>query len=559
MILRLGYLWWRLQEVRRFLSAAQRSRQVQLDVLLEKLRRNADSAFGRDHGFAEVRSVADFRQKVPLTRYEYYRPYVERVKRGEFGAMFGPGAKVLMFALTSGTTDEAKFIPITDQYFREYRDGWNLWGLRNYGDHLDLLAKKTLGLASDWRQFQTEGGTPCGNITGLVTQTAPWISRPVFIIPWTLCLIKDPIAKQYVALRLAMSSRRVGMLMTANPGTLVGMARLADERRESLVRDIYDGTLSADIELPGEVRQVLQRRLEMPYPSRALELDEIIDRTGHLYPRDFWPRLSVLAVWLGGSAGAYLPRLKEYFGEPALRDHGLSASEGRMTIPMEDGSSAGILEFVHHFFEFIPEGERESPQPTVLEAHELEVDKNYYIVLTTSAGLYRYDIQDLVRCVGFRGTAPVLEFLNKGSSFSSITGEKLSEFQAASAVRSAFGELGLPIETFTLAPTFGDPPRYVLLIEAGVGGKDPRTLAARLDRQLGQWNCEYANRRETGRLATAQVREVPAGTWNAFRQARITRVGGSLEQYKHPCLVNDLEFAEKLLAPRSSVGAAVPR
>ena len=67
----------------------------------------------------------------------------------------------------------------------------------------------------------------------------------------------------------------------------------------------------------------------------------------------------MLAIWLGGSVGAYLPRLKEYYGEPALRDHGLSASEGRMTIPMEDGTSAGILEFIHHFFEFIPEEEHE--------------------------------------------------------------------------------------------------------------------------------------------------------------------------------------------------------
>jgi hypothetical protein len=550
MILRLAYLWCRLPEVRRFLRAARRCRQVQHDVLLKKLRRNADSDFGREHGFAEIRSVADFRRNVPLTTYDYYKPYIDRLKRGELHAMFGPGTKLLMFALTSGTTAEAKFIPITQDYFREYHAGWNLWGLRNYGDHLDLLTKKTLGLGSNWRQFCTEGGTPCGNITGLVTQTAPWFARPIFIIPWTLCLIEDPLAKQYAALRLAIASRRVGMLMTANPSTLIGLARLADERRESLVRDIFDGALSKDVDLPGEVRQALHRRVARPRRRRARELERIIENSGHLYPRDFWPGLSVLAIWLGGSVGAYLPRLKEYYGEPALRDHGLSASEGRMTIPIEDGTSAGILEFVHHFFEFIPEGEREGARPTVLEAHELEVGRNYFIVLTTSGGLYRYDIHDLVRCVGFHGTAPVLEFLNKGSSFSSITGEKLSEYQAASAVRAAFSELGLPIETFTLAPAFGDPPGYVLLIERGHCGSDPDILARCVDRQLARWNCEYANRRETGRLAAAAIREIPPGAWNAFRQKRISRIGGSLEQYKHPCLVNDLGFIERLLSPR---------
>ena len=146
-------------------------------------------------------------------------------------------------------------------------------------------------------------------------------------------------------------------------------------------------------------------------------MEKLAARNGHLYPRDYWPKLSVLAVWLGGSVGAYLPRLKEYYGDMALADHGLSASEGRMTLPLEDGTTAGILEFTHQFFEFIPEEEHGHPQATVLEAHELEVGRNYYIVLTTPSGFYRYDIHDVVRCVGYRGEAPSVGVLNKGASF----------------------------------------------------------------------------------------------------------------------------------------------
>jgi hypothetical protein len=491
-----------------------------------------------------------------LTTYEYYRPYVERVKRGELGAMFGPGTKLLMFALTSGTTAEAKFIPITEDFFCEYRTGWNLWGIGAFGDHPRLMMQKTLGLSSNWQQFRTEGGTPCGNISGLVTATAPLMSRPAFIIPWTLTKISDPVSKQYAALRLAVASRRVGMIMTANPSTLVGLARLADARRESLIRDIFDGTLAADLELPGEVRKALLRRTRLRHPARARELEKIVERTGALHPRDFWPWLRVLAVWLGGSVSAYIPRLKEFYGDTVLRDHGLSASEGRMTLPFQDGTSAGLLDYITHYFEFIPEEEHDSPQPTVLEAHELERDKNYYIVLTTSSGLYRYDIHDVVRCVGYRGTAPMLEFLNKGASFCSMTGEKLSEFQAASAVREGYAAAGLPIETFTLAPVFGDPPGYVLLVEAGHGGRNPQELACYIDLRLAHWNCEYANRRETGRLAQVAIREIPPGAWSSFLLHRISRLGGSLEQYKHPCLVHDLGFIEQLLGLPSPLASS---
>ncbi|NUQ61197.1 MAG: GH3 auxin-responsive promoter family protein, partial [Pirellulales bacterium] len=178
MITRWIYLKARSLQVRHFLTAAARGREIQQRVLLDKIHRHADSDFGRQHGFAEVRSVQDFRRRMPITSYDDYRPYVERLKRGDLRAMFGPGTRLLMFALTSGTTSEAKFIPVTQEFFNEYRKGWNLWGLRTYADHMDLLHKKTLQFSSNWQQFPTEGGTPCGNISGLAAETAPLISRP---------------------------------------------------------------------------------------------------------------------------------------------------------------------------------------------------------------------------------------------------------------------------------------------------------------------------------------------------------------------------------------------
>ena len=111
MLIRLTYLWLRNRRVQQFLAGARRARRTQHEVLWSKLRRNADSDFGRQHGFASIRSVADFRRQLPISTYEDYRPYVERVKKGDVGAMFGPGTRVLMFALTSGTTEQSKFIP----------------------------------------------------------------------------------------------------------------------------------------------------------------------------------------------------------------------------------------------------------------------------------------------------------------------------------------------------------------------------------------------------------------------------------------------------------------
>ena len=216
-----------------------------------------------------------------------------------------------------------------------------------------------------------------------------------------------------------------------------------------------------------------------------------------------------------------------------------------MTIPLTGGTSAGVLDFYHHYFEFIPVDEHDKARPTVLEGHELQQGKEYYIVMTTSGGLYRYDIHDVVRCVGFEGQAPLIEFLNKGKNFSNLTGEKLSEHQAIRAVKQSFADLALPIDTFTLAPVMDDQPRYVLLVESLAHHGRSAELAHRVQSNLAAVNEEYGDKCGSGRLLPVQVREVARGTWNALRQER-TGDRGNFEEYKHPCLVGDVNFAERI-------------
>jgi hypothetical protein len=561
MIARYVYLAWLRSRLRHFITNAQHSREFQHRALLSKIRRHADSDFGRDFGFAGIRSVEDFRSRVPVLSYEDHQPYIARVLAGESTALFAPGTQLRMFAMTSGTTGEPKRLPITDELFREYRAGWRIWGAGVYGDHSDLVRKKTLQLTSDWQQYCSPGGAPCGQISGLAAASRPRIANRIFLPSPATARIHNAAAKHYATLRFALATDRVGMIITANPSTLVELARRTDRDSSSLVRDIHDGTLSCDV--PGEVRSALAHRIAHRSPERARELDRLIERHGSLLPKHAWPKLSVLAVWTGGSVGVFLPQLADLYGSTAVRDHGLSASEGRMTIPLEDGTSAGLLDFYHHFFEFIPVDERGSANPTVLEAHELEAGRDYFIILTTSGGLYRYDIHDVVRCVRFEGQAPMLEFLNKGKNFSNVTGEKISEHQAIQAVEQSFRHLGLAIDAFTLAPVMEENPRYLLLLEPKVHAGRQSELAHEVQLRLEQMNEEYAEKCASGRLLPIEIREVEAGTWNNLRREK-TSQRGNFEEYKQPCLVGDLGFVDRLVASarpmvKRHAGAAAER
>jgi hypothetical protein len=282
-------------------------------------------------------------------------------------------------------------------------------------------------------------------------------------------------------------------------------------------------------------------------------------------PKDYWPNLKLLGNWTGGAVSSYLRHYPALFGSTPVRDIGLLASEGRMTIPLESGSPAGVLDPTVNYYEFIPEEEADSDTPTVLEAHELVEGRNYFILLTTPSAFYRYNIYDVVRVVGRFNEAPVLEFLNKGSHIASITGEKLAESQVTSAVDRSLGELSLALTAFTLAPCWDDVlPYYTLLVERGDIASDEiaHRLLTEVDATLCRLNSEYQCKRASRRLGSVRLGWLPQGTWRDFCRNRLERSGGTLEQYKHPCLVNDLQFISRMpvqsvVAVDEPIGASI--
>jgi hypothetical protein len=532
---------------------------TQAELLRRILARQAGTAFGRDHRFADVRTVADYRRNVPVAPYEYVEPYVERVKAGDTNALIA-GDRVLMFALTSGTTAARKLIPVTSQYLADYRRGWNMWGARAYRDHRGrrLFLRAIVQMVGDPEEFRTEAGTPCGNLSGFTAQVQKRFIKWLYAVPAATGKIKDARSRYYVALRLAVP-RTCSMFLSANPSTLVMLGRVLDQEKESLLRDIHDGTLSHDLDLPAGVREYVSARLKAK-PERARELSAVAGRAGRLYPRDVWsPQSMLIGTWTGGSMGPYLRQLPRYYGEPPVRDLGLLASEGRMTVPFANDTPAGVLDITSHYFEFVPEAEADSPSPTVLGAHELREGQSYFIVPTTASGLYRYQISDLVRVRGFLGRTPLVEFLGKGHRFANLTGEKLSEHQVTQALELSAERTGYHVGGYSLAPVWDDAqPYYGLFIEEPDAANESalRYFLSDYDRALGEQNIEYAAKRESARLGPVRAFVLPAGTWANWDRDRLSKTGGSPEQYKHPCLIGDVAFKETLPVLREVASSA---
>ena len=138
--------------------------------------------------------------------------------------------------------------------------------------------------------------------------------------------------------------------------------------------------------------------------------------------------------------------------------------------------------------------------------------------------------------------------MSKGSHFASLTGEKLSEYQVTRAVATVTHRLGLPLPVYAVAPVWDDTtPFYGFFVEVDAWHRQEADKAlTEVDAALSAANTEYASKRASGRLGPVKAMHLPPGTWAEWDETRRRTRGGSAEQYKHPCLIGDMNFKDSM-------------
>ncbi|MBU3906805.1 MAG: GH3 auxin-responsive promoter family protein [Nanoarchaeota archaeon] len=524
-----------------FLELAKDPLKSQENYLLGLIQKNKDTDFGKEHHFNEIRNIQEFQKNIPIRDYEDLRPYIEQVINGNTNALFPK--RPLMFLKTSGTVDKPKYIPITRQTKQENRDSFQTWTYHTILDHPNLAGGTTVIISSASKEGKI-GKYSFGSYSGWMRDNQPFLNKLFYAIPAKIYEIEDENLRYYALIRASIE-QNITMINTANSSTILNLIRKADERKENLIRDVREGTIS--FENIDEKDQKRLRKLRFkPNPNRAQELENIVNETGHLLPKDYWENLVVIGCWKGGSQSIFYSQFDKYFGKVPVRDLGILASEGRITIPITDKGNSGILDIGHTFFEFIPDNEINKQNPQVLTADQLEKDKAYFLLMTTSGGLYRYNINDRIKVTGFRDNTPEICFLDKGKHFSSITGEKLTEHQVVSAMRN----LKTDISEFILHPAMNGEnnlPYYQLLIEGSeLKGLDMNKLQTEYDKELERVNIEYESKRKT-RIDPVRVKRVPNGTFAKIKAEVLHRGKISHDsQYKHQFLNPRINYDKEL-------------
>ncbi len=511
---------------RRELGGAMRDvRATQEARLLDILRRNADTEVGRRHGFATLHDADEYRARVPLTTWDDMAPAVERMVAGEKNVL--TSEDVSFYATTSGTTGRRKLIPVTPSFVQECRAATKLLLRTSLLTFPGFLRGRRLTMRSPHVE-DLGAGTLAGSITVALSGGLDEAEGAFDAVPSAVYRVADFESRYRLCVRFALQED-VTLVSAINPSTLLLFARTLEQHAQDLAASLESGALGEDLVLDDDLRRQLEGRARKD-PAAARRVRQSLERHGRARMRDAFPKLCGLVCWKGGSAPWYLSQLTSSYGELPVLDYGYAASEGCFGAPLSAEGAASLLVPHGHFVELVPEDDMEDlrrgrPTQTCL-LDEARPGQRYYVVVTSSAGLYRYDMNDVVEVTGRMGSAPLVVFRHKGGNMSSLTGEKLGESHVVRAMDRA-SQGAERLAGFTLAPWLpsaeGEPPVYVLALdeEAALDPAARAALAQRFDDALRVENSEYEAKRASLRLGAVRAVALPAGAIARHRSRRV--------------------------------------
>lgn len=525
-------------------KASKNTKKSQEKILRQILEYAKDSEWGKNHNYAEILTAktADelfkkWQENVKPTDYEDIREFVERHKHGEENVLF-PG-KPMMYATTSGTTKEPKWIPITDQYYNNaYSKMTKLW-LHSFQMHRPKVFENVCtSIVGKAIEGEAPDGTVCGSVSGVTRRDCPNFIKNLYAEDNAVFAISDYKARYYTIMRTGIE-KDVHLLVTANPSTIVEMQNNVNEFFDEYVKDIENGTLSQNIKIEPELREIIEKRFS-PNPQRAKELRELKEKYTNVLPKHYWPNIQVLTTWKCGNTHVYLDKFKDSFPEKMLhQEFGYFASECRAGLVM-NGKSDTVL-FPHmNYFEFISDQDLENPNPKFLQLHELELGKRYCIYVTTFAGLYRYNMNDMIEVTGFYGTTPTIQFIQKINGIISLTGEKLHERQFIEAVRQAEKETNLPTKFFV---GFADIEQstyhfYYEFADTSIDQAKAEEFTKVVDNNLKALNVEYLAKRDSFRVKDPIAHLLQNESFETYKK-RCIENGSRDGQFKLNLLMQD--------------------
>ncbi len=526
---------------RPLVEASKDPAQVQTATLRSIMTANASTEYGRKHGFAGVTDHSSYMKQVPICEYEELRPFIDRQEKERVPIL--TSELPLMYNQTSGTTGIPKYIPVLAQTLRDLRRSQQTFAYVQYRAMPSAFYGSMLGLVSPAIDGYLESGTPFGSASGHIYEKMPRFTRAKYVLPNEVFGIENYDTKYYIICRLAVEHDDITYIGSANPSTFHRLLETINSRGDDIMADIESGTCRYLDTLDETTATALRRGLR-PNPERARAMRDFFAEGREADFSDFWPYVKLVTTWTGGSCGISLKSILPRFPRDTKAvELGYMSSEVRGTITIDLETNEGIPTIQENFFEFADRDTWEEGERQLIGVADLEIGKDYYLFVTTPAGLYRYNMNDIVGVTGFFERTPTIRFVQKGKGVTNITGEKLHEMQVIAAVAKAESQFSIDVRFYQMLAN-EELTRYELYLELNSGSDiDPRELAQFVDGQLRQINVEYEAKRAGNRLKPLILSFLRSGTYEEYKKQCLER-GQRESQFKGVLLqyARDVDF-----------------
>ena len=533
--------------------------EVNEELLMKILHDNKDTEYGRKYGFENIHSVREYCQKVPLSDYDDYKPFIHRmIENGENNLI--TAYDVIHYATTSGSVGVQKIIPMTNE---------SIIG--------DSLFARTIALAQHYLQssgrelpvgkclnmletesYMVENGMQCSSASGFVSRRYRNLFSVLMTSPEPVLIPTGGMNLTYMKARFALEDPGLVFILSMFLSNIVDMMNYIRSNWEMIVNDIENGTLC------GEVCNEVQRSALMPYmkknPERAAELRAEFSKglDEPIIPR-IWKNMTWICSISSGEFSIYINKFKQYAGEDVAIDYLFyGASEGVFAVSTEMNDSHYTPLLRSCFFEFLPIDAPTGSTDTLL-LDQLEEGKEYELIITNLSGFYRYRMRDVIRIELRKENCPLFSFGYRKGQLGNIAGEKMTVELMNEVIRRFGNEVGCFFNDYAVyIDKACDVSRYVILIEPSktIAVDTDGAYAEIMEHLLCEVNPEYGILAGRGNLGRPVVLIQQQQTHALWREMHIFK-GVSANQIK-PVRVLDHSVKQSFFFSLIEEGQTLP-
>jgi len=402
--------------------------------LMDCIKHNANTEFGKLHHFSKIKTMDDYRALVPVHSFSDLSEEISKIEKGESDILFS--GEAIAFERTSGSIAGQKLIPYSENSLLDFRHAILPW-LSDVASEYNLTEGSAYwAISPATRDAEvTEGGLPVGmpDAAYLGEDVIPFFHATSAVPQW-VGTVSDFREWQLATLYYLVCSRDLVFISVWSPTFLLSLLDALQERKHDLEHILLNGGTMSGKSL---AKDLLAYEILKTYYK-------------NMNPKTLWPDLKIISCWADASSLPFYQQLNKQFPDVPIQPKGLLLTEGVVTIPNQVGHT--VLSADSGFYEF------SDSESNIKLAHELIKGECYDVIMTTSGGLYRYRSHDRVVCDGYYSDLPILRFVGRGDCSSDLVGEKLTE---EFVTRCFDGIPGFKM----LLPVHDETPGYLLVVE----------------------------------------------------------------------------------------------